>query len=209
VNARLQLSALLLLIVWLAGCAGQQAPRKTRYVLHATRERPATPLEVGNLRIGRVPVDPRFERKGFVYRTGEDVYESDFYREFYSPPGVLVRQMMAEWMNASEIFSAVLGSADSGQTHWVLEARVETLYIDLRLVGAPKSVIEIEFSMVDSASPELDSVFRRSYSAALTVPDMKPESFVAGWSEGISEILTSLESDLRAAFAEKDAGPSA
>ena len=208
-NAGPRLSALLLLIVWVGGCIGQEVPRRTRYVLHVTREGPATPLEAGNLRMGRVRVDPQFERKGFVYRKGEHVYESDFYHEFHSPPGILVRQMTGEWMNASEIFSAVLGSADSRPTHWGLEARVNKLYVDLRKPEAPKSVIEIEFTVVDSASAKLDSVFRRRYGAVLPVPNRKPESFVAGWSEGLTKILTSLELDLRATFVEKGARPSA
>ena len=208
-NAGAQLSAFLLLIVWVAGCVGQEIPRRTRYVLQATRERPATPLDVGNLRIGRVPADPLFERKAFVYRTGEDVYESDFYHEFYSPPGVLVRQIIGEWMNASKIFSAVLGAADSRQTNWVLEAQVDRLYVDLRKAGEPESVIEIEFSMVDSGSQNLNVVFHRVYFASSAVPNQKRESFVAGWREGLSTILTSLESDLRGTFAEIGKRPSA
>ena len=112
-------------------------------------------------------------------------------------------------MNASEIFSLVLGAADSLPTHWGLEARVNKLYVDLRKPEAPKSVIEIEFTMVDSASAKLDSVFRRRYGATLMVPNRKPESFVAGWSEGLTKILTSLESDLRATFTEKGARPGA
>jgi ABC-type uncharacterized transport system auxiliary subunit len=201
-NAGAKLGALVLLIVWVSGCVGQEIPRRTRYLLQATHAQPATPLDLGNLRVGRVPVNPLFERKSFVYRTDEHAYESDFYHEFYSPPGVLVRQTIEEWMSATKIFTAVLGSTDSRHTDWVLESQVDKLYVDLRKPGTPESVLEIEFTIVRSGSPNLDVVFQKVYFETSPVPDQQRESFVAGWREGLSSILTSLESDLRTALAE-------
>jgi len=200
VKAASPLLALLLLCVWVGGCIGQEVPRRTRYVLDVTRQGPAAPLARGNLRLGRVGVDPRFERKGFVYQTGETVYESDFYHEFYSPPGILVRELTGKWLDASKVFSAVLATPDSRETQWALEASIERLFVDLRDPGAPRAVIQIEFSVVNVASSTPDAVFVRRYGAALKVADRQPESFVAGWSEGLTRILTSLESDLRGAF---------
>lgn len=209
-NARPRLvGALLLLIAWAGGCIGLEAPRSTRYVLEVTREGPAAPLEAGNLRMGRVRVDSMFERKGFVYRSAEDVYQSDFYNEFYSAPGTLVRLKAGQWLAASKVFSGVLGSTDSLPTHWELEARVDRLYVDLRAPGATKAVIEIEFSLTDADAIEPDSVFRRRYGAALGVADRKPESFVASWSEGLTKILSSLESDLREIFSDPSLRPGA
>ncbi len=95
-----------------AGCSvSQPVPERVRYVLSAEREPAEGPGAAGMLRVGRVRVAPLSERKGFVYRTGERTYETDFFHEFFAPPSTLLRDQVAAWLAAGGAFSSSSQSA--------------------------------------------------------------------------------------------------
>ena len=92
------------------------------------------------------------------------------------------------------------GATSPVTVDWLLESRVQRLYADLR--GEPKVVIGARFTLLDSRSTELDVVFRKDYGVTRAAPGQEPAQLVEAWTEAWSAILTSLEADLRAHFAE-------
>ncbi|UCE85803.1 MAG: membrane integrity-associated transporter subunit PqiC [Deltaproteobacteria bacterium] len=179
------------------GCLTQKPPEKRRYVFDARREAPAATREgVGVLRIDRIRVSPLFERKGFVYRTGESSFESDFYNEFYAPPGVLLRQALLAWLGPSSTFASVSDSTNPGDATWLLEGQVDNLYGDLRDPRDPRAVLEIEFALLYAKS--LNVRFRKSYAASVQAEDTSAPAIMAAWNEALAAILAELEGDLRA-----------
>jgi ABC-type uncharacterized transport system auxiliary subunit len=181
------------------GCLGglsKSPPEKRRYVFDIERGEATEADGKGVLRVERFRVSRLFERKGFVYRTGGDRFENDFYNEFFAPPGVLLREAVGMWLGDSALFSNVIGGTDSTRADWLLEARVNQLYGDLRDARAPQAVMEIHFTLLDARSPTLTAVFTKRYSARVDAADRSPEAILAAWNSSLVQILSQLEADL-------------
>jgi hypothetical protein len=197
--------ALLALVALGAGCVralSREYPEKQRFLLEV--ERPASALDgpglasgAGVLRVDRIRVSPLFERKRFVYRTTDQVYEDDFYHEFYVAPNVLVRTATREWMSASPVFASVLDAGERGEPDWFLEGRVMELYGDLRDAALPRAVLAIEYTLIDARSQRLEVAFQRRYRAEVDASAATAENIVAGWNQSLVRILSDLEGDLR------------
>jgi cholesterol transport system auxiliary component len=181
-------------------CFTRNAPRKVRYALLV--ERPAAEGANGNgvLRVGRVRVNRMFERKGLVYRVSDDGFEHDFYHEFFSPPGDLIRQATGTWLARGTVFESVIGAADSTRADWLLQGRVGELYSDARR-SPPVAVLAIEYVLIDTNTPKLDVAFRKRYHRERAAADDSPAAFVAALNASLAEVLAELEEDLRAATA--------
>jgi cholesterol transport system auxiliary component len=199
----LALAALLLLLP--LGCLSRSAPEKRQHVLEAERPLPdvesAPSSDAGPRRgvcaIDRIRVSPLFERKGFVYRTGDTTYESDFYNEFFAPPGVQIRQETGRWLGRSDVFEAVTDAHNTGRVDWLLEGRVNEIYVDVR--DQPRSVLEIEFVLIDARSPSLDERFRKVYRREREA-ERRSGEFALALNASLGEILTELEGDLEASL---------
>ena len=63
------------------------------------------------LAIRPLRVSPSYAGSEFVYRTGDVSLESDFYNEFFIPPGRLVSEEVRRWFEASGLFEMVVDSA--------------------------------------------------------------------------------------------------
>ena len=191
--------ALLLLGVTAAGCLGgfgQAPPEKTRYLLEPQRvESPGATL-AGTLRVGRVRVTSVFERKGFVYRTGASTYESDFYHEFYSPPGEMIRELTQRWFTGSRLFDSVVDAADPAPSDWILEGVVEELYADQRERGAPRAIVRVEFTLIDGTSIELDARHHKRYTASVDASRARPSQIVEAWNTALARVFAELEADV-------------
>jgi uncharacterized lipoprotein YmbA len=194
-------ATLLLALIGLAvlplGCLSKSYPEKRRYVFEI--EPPANPVPGPNgvLRMDRVRVSPLFERKGFVYRTGEATFENDFYNEFFAPPGVLLRKATLNRLLAASIFSDALDATQMGEVDWMLEGHVKELYADLRDRDAPFAVLQIEYTLLDAHSPTLAILFRKNYSARVDAASGTAEAIVNGWTEALIQIFGELEVDLQ------------
>jgi ABC-type uncharacterized transport system auxiliary subunit len=191
------------------GCLSKSYPERQRFVLDAGRsELPAVEAAAaaqavkgrsqepgaGSLRVGQIRVSPLFERKRFVYRTGESTLEEDFYNEFYAPPAQILREATFDWMSTSPLFQVVVEDAPYAAADWLLEGRVERLYADLRSEIAPQSVMVIEFSLLRTRTNE--AAFSKRYVAATEIPRRDPSSVVSGWNESLARILSEFEADM-------------
>jgi ABC-type uncharacterized transport system auxiliary subunit len=187
----------------LAGCMGalsKSPPEKQRYLLAVERAEETGPRGRGVLRVHRIRVSPVFERKGFVYRTGESTFEHDFYNEFFTAPTVMFRRLTTDWLGRARVFGQVLTAREPGDPDWVLEARTSRFYADVRDPGAPAAVLRMEFAVINARSPKLEVVFEKAYEQNVPTTGASPAAFVEGWTEGLTQILTSLEADLRKSF---------
>jgi ABC-type uncharacterized transport system auxiliary subunit len=191
-------AALLAVALVASGCGtfSRKPPAKERFVLA-----PGAPASVaakpsaGILRVDVVRGSPLASNRSFVYRTGPDTVQTDFYREFVAPPGALVRDALIEWLRASNRFAAVVRGTKAG-TAWILESDLERLDADLRDPAAPQAVIEMQVRLLDvrKATPTL--VFDRRYTASEPLADRTPETLVAAWSRALATVLGEIEGDL-------------
>jgi cholesterol transport system auxiliary component len=189
---------LALALLLASGCFGsleRTPPDKQRFMLRPVAEAaPASGASPSVLRVARVRVSPVFEHKGFVYRTGPSTFETDFYNEFFSPPGVLLREVLLDWLDATQVFAAI-ARGSSADVDWVLETDVDQLFADQRESGPPKACLEIAFRLIDARSRKI--VFEKRYTASEPAADSSAAALVDAWNRGLGAVFGELVRDVR------------
>ena len=188
------------LLMLASGCVSieRSYPDKRYYVLEVNRNvKPSNPPGNGVLQVANIRVSPRYEDKGFVYRTSGSSYESDFYNQFLVSPAALLGEELRKGLAQSLIFRHVINSSSQLEPTHVLEGVVDALYGDFRDPGAPKAVLEMEFFLRKESASKADIVAARRYAKSVAVNGRSPEALVKGWNEALDAILASLVADLR------------
>jgi cholesterol transport system auxiliary component len=194
---------ILLSALLLASCFGgfeRRPPEKQRFMLQPTQSAQVSsarievaPEKAGVLRVARVRVSPVFDHKGFVYQTGPNSFETDFYNEFFSPPGILMREAVLGWLEASQLFVPV--SRDSAaEASWVLETDVDQLFADQR-GGGLEAHLEIVFRLLDARTRKI--VFEKRYSAREQAADDSAAALIDTWNRELGSMLAELVQDVR------------
>lgn len=190
------------LLMLASGCVSieRSYPDKRYYVLEVNRNvKPSNPPGNGVLQVANIRVSPRYEDKGFVYRTSGSSYESDFYNQFLVSPAALLGEELRKGLAQSLIFRHVINSSSQLEPTHVLEGVVDALYGDFRDPGAPKAVLEMEFFLRKESASKADIVAARRYAKSVAVNGRSPEALVKGWNEALDAILASLLADLKSA----------
>ena len=84
----MRIPAAVALLAALAGCVDLKSPYPDRlfYSLEAERGGAARPAPAGVLRVRRFTASRNAEGTEFTVRSGENVWEADFYHGFFTPP---------------------------------------------------------------------------------------------------------------------------
>ena len=191
-----------LVVALCAGCVGieKNYPDKRYFVLEAPANPTASnPSTNETLQVSNIRVSPRYADKGFVYRTSEAGYESDFYNQFLVAPASLITEEVRKGLTASQLFKYVIGASNQSQPSYVLEGTVNALYGDFRNPNSPKAVLEMEFFLTSEIPEKPGILTQKRYAKALPLTGRTPEALVKGWNQALEEILTSLAEDLKAA----------
>jgi len=190
------------LLMLASGCVSieRSYPDKRYYVLEVNRNvKPSNPPGNGVLQVANIRVSPRYEDKGFVYRTSGSGYESDFYNQFLVSPAALLGEELRKGLAQSQIFRHVINASSQLEPTHVLEGVVDALYGDFRDPGTPKAVLEMEFFLRKESASKADIVAARRYAKSVAVSGRSPEALVKGWNEALDAILASLLADLKSA----------
>lgn len=193
-------AALALAFLAVAGCSSpleRSYPDKQRYVIRVKRDTPVLAGEHGQLRVERLRVATLFERKGFVYRTGDTQYEDDFYNVFYAQPGTLLRGAIREWLERAGIFGSVVDASQPAEPDWLLEGQVWRLYGDFRDPAAPRAVLDLELALIDARDPRMPARLAKRYSREVALERAAAADLVEAWNVALVSILEELEADLR------------
>ncbi len=193
-------TALALIALLASGCLGQSQPEKTRYLLDMAPTLILDPGDRGRVQIARMRVDRPFERKGLVYRVSEDRYVADFYHEFYSTPGDLIRTALEQWFERSGLFTHVVGPSEAIRPDWRIEGYVHKLYADFSRPGKQAAVVEIDFAVLDAQSVQLDVAFRKSYRSISALRDRDPAGVAHGLRDAVHQVFKALNEDLHEAL---------
>lgn len=200
---RTRAALLLGALVLAAGCFGgleRRPPEKQRFMLEPSSA--VAPVSAASafapspsvLRVARVRVSPVFDQKGFVYRTGPSTFETDFYNEFFSPPGILLREALLDWLDGTQLFSAVARNS-AADADWVLETDVDQLLADQRSSGPPNACLEVVFRLIDARSRKI--AFEKRYTASEAAADRSPATLVDAWNRALGSVLSELVRDVR------------
>jgi cholesterol transport system auxiliary component len=194
---------LLALLALCAACVGieRSYPDRRYFVLEVpARASPSNPTASETIQVSNMRVSPRYADRGFVYRTSESGFESDFYNQFLVAPASLITEEVRKDLVGAQIFKHVIGSTNQSQPSYVLDGAVNALYGDFRNVDSPRAVLEMEFFLTSESPAKPGILMQKRYVKSIPLTGRTPEALVKGWNQALEEILTSLAADLKAAW---------
>jgi cholesterol transport system auxiliary component len=197
-----KLSWLLLPALLLAsGCLKLEKsyPQKSSYALQALRSAPSqqTPSQQ-ILQIRKFASAPAYRGRGFVYRTGEQTWQSDYYRQFFTPPAAMITEQCRRWLQQTGIYSQINQGGYPPADH-LLQGRIVALHGDYRPDRTPEAVLELQLTLIDERSTPGRIVLDRLYRRSLPLADRQPATLVNAWNEALATILSEFEAQLRQA----------
>lgn len=203
-GARVRIVAMSLLVVSSAslatGCFRRQFPERRQYVVSVERPAPARTGSKMVIKVGRVRAEPQYERKGFVYRTGELTYSDDFYNAFYVSPAQMVRSTMQQWLVTSGLFASVADVDSLIGADWLLESRLLDFYVDQRMPDDERAVVRLAVTLVDGTKAPPRAIFERTYEEVASAAGSGKE-YVDAWSAALAKVYARMEADLAAVIA--------
>lgn len=206
---RLPSLGLVLLGLFVGGCATGSSGGKQQYVFEAVRPgEPILPVVDGSLAVHRFSVDAAFATRNFVYRLGQFEYETDSYRQFLISPGTMISEQTRDWLADSGLFARVLPMGSRLVPDYTLEGNVTALYGDFSKASGAEAIIEIRFFLLDNAGDVEEVAFAQTYRVATPVQDRTTAIFVDALNRSLVDILTRLEADLKETLSNKGRRPS-
>jgi cholesterol transport system auxiliary component len=174
----------------------RSAPVKDSYLLDPTWPAPAAKPQPGSLRMGAVTVAAPFRGRSFVLRDAELKYDTDFYHEFFVPPGVMIADATAQALARSKVFEVVSRPGVNVDADWVLDGFVGALYGDGRDAAKPMAVLQITYYLSRDDGGASSPVWSHTYAKRVPFAAGSTGPFVAALNTAFSEILAELTRDL-------------
>lgn len=183
----------------LAGCSlTRPAPVKATFLLDPQVPPAVQSPRSGTLRIGAFSVAAPYRDRAFTYRTGDVRFESDFYNEFFVPPGPMIGQATSKALASAKPFARVVPAGTAPEEgDFVLEGFVSDLYADTREKPAA-GVVGVNFYLTRTTFPSA-VVWSREYRERVTLAERSPEALARAWNEALGRVLAALASDLATA----------
>jgi cholesterol transport system auxiliary component len=200
VGRRTALILALSALVLAAGCSlTRPAPVKQTYLLDPVFPAPAATMQTGTLRMGTVNVAAPFRGRSFVVRASEFGFESDFYHEFFVPPGIMIADATAQALARSKVFTVVTRPGVVVDADWILDGFVGALHADARDVAKPAAVLEITYFLSRDDGGASPPVWSRAYAKRVAFAAASTDAYVTALNAALSDILAELARDLAAA----------
>jgi ABC-type uncharacterized transport system auxiliary subunit len=202
-----RLASLLIAVAVLgAGCAPvleRKPVEKQRFVLEPPPPETYAGPRAGVLRVGVVRVSPPFQNRGFVFRTGDQSYTTDFYNEFAAPPGTLLRDVLVEWLREGTHFASVVRGSEA-PSGWLLETALESLFVDARDAAAePQVQIALAVRLLDAGAADMPIRFAKRYQTSERATGRSAGAIAEAFSRALGQLLPELAADLDAASARR------
>jgi cholesterol transport system auxiliary component len=184
--------------VLVAGCMGRKYVERDTYALDVSRPGTVSSVETDAvLRVRTMSVSPRYERKSFVYRSGDLSYETDYYNQFFASPDIMITEEVREWLGESGLFRQVFDYTGQAEHTHVLEGEVIDLYGDFSRGTQPKAAIDVRFRLIRETSGRSEILFQKHYRREIPIGIDTAENLVGGWNKALEGILTDFEKDLK------------
>lgn len=182
-----------------AGCSLiREVPPRQSFLL-SQEEEPQRRTRAGGqvLNVRPAFVEAAFNDVQFVYRTGENAFQSDFYHFFLSPPGTMITQMTRAAMLGSGVFEEVLAPGAPLRATAALTIEVNEFYGDFREDVTPAAVVAMRMVLKSRDRQRKDPWIDKTYSARIPLSERTPEGLVNAWNQGVTGILEDLARDAR------------
>lgn len=197
------ISWLALLMIVISGCSGlsKSYPERSFYMFEVP---PVTvkypPVKGAVVEVSRFNVSPGSEGKEFIYRTGDVSFESDFYNQFFRPPGAMLTEITIRWLESTGLFQDVLSTVTQADANYFIEGNIVRQYGDFR--SSPKAVMEIQFLLLkyttdSSYDDNTKIVLGKNYSSEIPIASPTARDLMQGWNTALGEILNAFLEDLK------------
>ena len=195
--------ALLLMPVVLGACVqlAQPAPDLRSYRLDYTA--PVTnfaPLPVV-LRIAPFGIDAIYDREPIVFR--EDAYSTGIYHyhQWSSPPASMIAELLARDLTASGTYASVVSGPSTEPPDYQLDGYVE-LIEERGKSHDCHAVLRLRTSLFRlHPTAKNDAVaMHKTYDAEMPTPCNEPRALAASMSQGLEQISTQMQTDVRASI---------
>ncbi len=187
-------------LAFATGCSfTRPAPVKETYLLEPALPAAVAKSQAGSLRVGTVNVGAPFRARSFVVRESELKYDSDFYREFFVPPGVMIADATARSLVAAKVFAQVTRPGVTVDANWVLDGFVGALYADARDPENPAAVLGVTYYLSRDDGGASAPAWSRGYRKRVAFASSGTGAYVNALNTALSEVLAELTRDLAAA----------
>lgn len=189
------LSVLAMLLM--SGCSLTQPATIKEMFLVQTREVPAPTARPrpGTLKVGLFGVAAPFEGKGLVYRASDITYTSDFYNEYFVPPGAMIGERVAGHIAQTRPFETIVAGSRL-TARYELRGVVTEMYGDLRDKSRPAAVLAIHFYLLRTDAPLDVVLFDRLLQQRVDLHDASAPALVNGLGAALDDLLTGLDQEL-------------
>ena len=182
-----------------AGCSlTRPAAIKQTYLLDPAFPAPVATMRTGTLRMGTVNVAAPFRGRSFVVRASEFVFESDFYHEYFVPPGIMIADATAQALARGRVFSVVTRPGVVVDAEWILDGFVASLHADARDSAKPAAVLEVTYFLSRDDGGASAPVWSRAYGRRVAFAGASTDAYVTAQNVALSDILAELTRDLAA-----------
>ncbi len=139
-----------------------------------------------------------FDKKEFVYRTGEYSYETDYYRAFQVIPSTLMTEQTFEWLSKSGLFGQVTRSGSLVHPNYALQGFVNEFYGDYSPGKSASAVLSITYKVIGRSDKVFDQLLmEKTYVQRVPLDDREVYTLVKAWNGCLRNILVQLAHDLR------------
>ncbi|MFH2059119.1 MAG: hypothetical protein ABIJ59_09485 [Pseudomonadota bacterium] len=135
-----------------------------------------------------------FDSHAFIYRMGENTYQTDFYNEFIVYPAKLITEKLTENIYSSTYFSQPMANREQA-IQYRLSGKILNLYGDFQTPDSPKAVMEIRLILEKKQDNAFASYSNKTYRFEEPIASPSPEDLVAGWNKGLTNIILQFLTD--------------
>lgn len=180
------------------GCLSQPRPRKELFALTAPAVAAPTPATSHVLEVREVQVSPLYEEKGFVYRLGDQAYESDPYAAFLVSPDQMFGAALRTHLRNTGLFLNVVETGSPVDATMSLKVEIVELYADFREEGSGQAVLSLRCLLYSGERGAPTRVlYVRDLVQRVPLEQRTPTAVVAGWDGALNAIIGIVEGELR------------
>jgi cholesterol transport system auxiliary component len=150
------------------------------------------------LGIKSLKIEPPFDERSFVYRTGKFSYERNPYAGFLGLPAEELLAPVSGILRRDGCFNDVVEVGSAVKPDALVEITINQLYGDIRKPGSPFAVLAMQVMFLDATNWLPGKViFQRNYFREVPITSTAPASLMEGWNQALIEIFAEVASDFR------------
>jgi hypothetical protein len=154
------------------------------------------------LALPRVEVTAPYSGQSLVYSTGEHSFQRDPYAKFVAPPGALLTAAIRGYLANADFVRDVVAPGDNQLWVATVEVAVSKMEGDLRPDGSSALLMmRIRVQSGPASAHEPAEILLKAYSATIPIARATAQDVVNGWNQGLEQIMTQFQSDLRDSLA--------